>query len=80
MQRVALASTDLAAHVHDGVSHSAAHQFLKHMRDTHGVTMWQQDLHDLTDANAFNWRGYLANRPGMEALLRGAHVWQFACV
>ena len=34
----------------------------------------------LTDSNAFNWRGYLANRPGMEALLRGAHVWQFAFV
>ena len=54
MQRVALASTDLAAHVHDGVSHSAAHKFLTHMRDTHGATMWQQDLHDLTDSNEFN--------------------------
>ena len=80
MQRVALASTDLAAHVHDGVSHSAAHKFLTHMRDTHGATMWQQDLHDLTDSNEFNWRSYLANRPGTQALLRDAHVWQFAFV
>ena len=80
MQRVALAAIDLADHRREAVSSKQAHAFFTHMRDAHGATMWQQDLHDLTDSNAFNWRGYLANRPGMEALLRGAHVWQFAFV
>ena len=80
MQRVALAATDLGDHRREAVSWKQAHAFLTQMRDAHGSTMLQQDLHDMTDEDTFNWRAYLANRPGTEDLLRGAHVWQFAFV
>ena len=80
MQRVALAATDLDDHRRHPVSWRQAHAVLTQMRDAHGATMWEQDLHDMTESDDFNWRGYLANRRGTEALLAGAHVWQFAFV
>ena len=72
MQRVTLAATDLGDHRGQPVSWKGAHAVLTQMRNAHGGTM--------TDSDTFNWRAYLANRPGTEALLRGAHVSQFAFV
>ncbi len=74
--RVALANDDLHGHPRDQVpSWRQAHDFLTRLRDGHGATAHQQDLHDLTDSSQ-----WLAALEDIRRLLAGADVWQFAFV